>query len=206
MSESQTIWHELLARLGVTQARAAILWQGIATAYTEPHRHYHGLSHIDALATALEPLKSRLEDPDAALLALVYHDIVYDPARADNEERSADRLASDVADSARAQRHILATKHHNSDDDPDTNLVLDLDMGILGASWPAYLTYAQGVFREYLPVYGRDAYAKGRAELFLKPTLNKPRIFLTAEFAGREDQARQNLQTEIDLWASGGFA
>ncbi len=206
MSEARTAWNGLMARLAVPADKADALWTALHTAYTELHRHYHGMSHIDALVAAFVPLRDRFGDPDAALLAIFYHDIVYDPPRPDNEERSAERLIADFPGHERAQRHVLATKHHDATGDADTSLVLDLDMGILGAPWPAYLTYAEGVFREYMPVYGRDAYARGRAELFLKPTLAKARLFLTPEFAEGEGQSRQNLAAELALWADGGFA
>ncbi|MEI9906239.1 MAG: hypothetical protein WDN06_21755 [Asticcacaulis sp.] len=205
MSTRET-WNGLMSRLAVSADMANALWADLSAAYTQPHRHYHDISHIDVLVAAFMPLRERFEDADAALLALFYHDIVYDPARPDNEERSAEWLATDFPGRARAQRHVLATKRHDDAEDADTSLVLDLDMGILGAPWLAYLAYAEGVFREYVPVHGRDAYAKGRAELFLKPTLAKPRIFLTPDFAARESQARQNLAAELALWADGGFA
>jgi predicted metal-dependent HD superfamily phosphohydrolase len=79
-------------------------------------------------------------------------------------------------------------------------------MSILGSDWPDYLAYAEGVYREYLPVYGHDAYAAGRVALFLQPTLTRDAIFLMAEFAERETAARENLHREIALWQAGGFA
>lgn len=203
---TRNAWDGLMVQLGVAPDRSKGLWVSLLAAYSEPHRHYHALSHIEALVTAFAPMRARFEEVDTTLLALFYHDIVYDPARSDNEEQSAQRLAADFPDSGRAQGHILATRHHAPTEDSDTNLVLDLDMGILGAPWPAYCAYAEGVFREYEPVYGREAYARGRAELFLKPTLAKPSIFLTPDFAIRENQARQNLQAELDRWTTGSFA
>lgn len=202
-------WSELCRDLGTGDDRRGAVWRDIVAAYGEPQRHYHTLSHITAVVANAERLRDRFEDASAALLALFFHDIVYDPARHDNEARSADRLRDafgDVASIDRACAHVLATQHHDAHADPDTNLVLDIDMAILGAPWADYLTYAEGVYREYLPVYGDEAYAKGRAELFLKPTLQRKRLFLTADFAHLEDQAKRNLRVELDLWAKGGFA
>ncbi|ESQ90791.1 hypothetical protein ABAC460_08145 [Asticcacaulis sp. AC460] len=188
-------------------ADGGALWRDIAAAYSEPHRYYHSLSHIAAVAAQFDSVQDGFEDPDQALLALFFHDIVYDPARRDNEAVSAQRLRDALPgiDVDRACRHILATQAHLPSDDPDTNLVLDIDMSVLGAEWPDYLAYARGVYREYVPVYGPEAYAAGRVALFLNPTLERDHIFLTSAFADRDAQAKQNLIAERELWQTGQF-
>lgn len=200
--ELAEIWYELAGRLSL----APDMWRDIVAAYGEPQRHYHTLDHVAAVATDFMLLTTRFEDPDAALLALFFHDIVYNPERSDNEERSADalRAALDGEVAERACAHILATKKHEAETS-DAALVVDIDMAILAAPWPVYLRYAENVAREYLPVYGTDAYAAGRCEMFLKPVQNR-RIFLTDIFAPREATAQQNVRDELALWASGAFA
>lgn len=210
MDDLRGEWAALCERM--TLAAADDLWREIAVAYGEAQRHYHTLTHIAAVTRDWREARGQFSDPDAALLALVFHDLIYDPARADNEAKSAERLRVLLADSldvhrlSRAEMHIVATKSHAHTDDKDTNLVLDIDMAILGAAQADYLAYAENVAREYLPVYGLDAYAAGRANLFLRPTLTRGPIFLTEAFAGREDQARRNLAEELELWNSGAFA
>ena len=196
------VWDDLARRLGI----GLEVWPAIVAAYGEPWRHYHTLDHIAAVVAEFLPLRDRFEDPDAALLALFFHDIVYDPARSDNEERSADALSAvltgSIADLACA--HILATKKHEACT-ADAALVVDIDMAILAAPWPDYLRYAENVAREYLPVYGIEAYAAGRCEMFLKPVQDR-RVFLTEVFAPREAAAQRNIRDELLLWTSGGFA
>ncbi|ESQ75835.1 hypothetical protein [Asticcacaulis sp. AC402] len=198
-------WFDLAARLGL--AEPGFLWGDLSAAYSEPHRHYHTLTHIAATVVQFNSVRDRFDEPDQALLALFYHDIVYDPARRDNEALSADRLRDSLPgkDTIRACRHILATQAHLKSDDPDTNLVLDIDMSILGAPWPEYLAYARGVWREYAPVYGPLAYAAGRVAIFLTPTLERDHIFLTPAFSDLDATARHNLGAERDLWQSGEF-
>jgi len=200
-TDLQQLWDGLAGRLGLS----AEIWPTIVTAYSEPQRHYHTLEHIAAVVADFLPLRGAFADADAALLALFFHDIVYDPARSDNEERSAEilraRLEGDTAD--RACAHILATKKHEAST-PDAALVVDIDMAILAAPWPDYLRYAENVAREYLPVYGPDAYKAGRCEMFLKPAQHR-RIFLTEIFAQREDAAQRNIRHELALWASSGL-
>lgn len=203
----QARWKDLAEALGILK-RADEIWQVMYTAYGEPHRHYHNLTHIRAVIRNADHLRGQFENPDVAALALFFHDIIYDAARSDNEDRSADLLRDTLPeiDTTAAESMIRATKSHRQTDDADTNLLLDIDMAILGTGWPDYLAYAQGVYREYLPVYGHDAYAAGRVATFLEPTLTHDRLFLTPDFAGRETQARDNLHREIALWREGGFA
>jgi predicted metal-dependent HD superfamily phosphohydrolase len=201
VQELESVWQNLAGRLGVGPE----VWPNIVAAYGEPQRHYHTLDHIAAVVADFLPLRDRFDDPDAALLALFFHDIVYDPARSDNEERSADALAAvltgRIADLACV--HILATKTHEAGT-PDAALVVDIDMAILAAPWPDYLRYAKNVAREYLPVYGAEAYAAGRCEMFLKPVQER-RIFVTEIFAPHEVAAQRNIRDELALWTSGGL-
>lgn len=206
------VWMNLSARLGVDPKQSEIIWREIENAYGQPHRHYHTLTHIEAVVRHWQAFQSQFIAPDAALLALFFHDVVYDAAKSDNEERSAGMmhalLSASVDDKMLAQAafSILETKHHQATGDADTDLVLDIDMAILGAPWDTYLSYAENVAREYIPVYGLDSYAAGRGTLFIEPTLAHDRLFLTEAFAGLETQARENLSTERDLWQSGAFA
>ncbi len=202
-------WSDLATRLGVTPEP---LWSELVAAYSEPQRHYHTLTHITNIVAQFEAMRDRFTKPESVALALFFHDVVYDPARPDNEEKSADwlcdRLEDDLAGPVlkHAFDCILASKGHRASGDADTDLFLDLDMSILGAPWEDYLNYAKGVAREYLPVYGLEAFAAGRPALFLEPTLAADRIFLTEPFALLEAQARSNLAAELDLWRSGRFS
>ena len=118
------------------------------------------------------------------------HDVIYDAARSDNEAQSAtkmnEKLCGFVDDAilASAAFSIEATRKHASTPAPDTNLILDLDMAILAQPWPVYAQYAQAVMREYLPVYGEEAYRQGRPKLFLEPTIAHGDVFLTDDFMG----------------------
>ena len=212
MIDLQAEWTKLCADLGVEAAYGAQLWTCLAEAYGEPQRHYHTLDHIAAVVGDARRLRDRFARPDEAVMALFFHDIVYDPQRRDNETRSADKLDTwlgrrlDGGVLAFCRRAIEATAAHAGQEDADIDLLLDIDMAILGAPWEIYLRYAEGVAREYLPVFGFDAYAAGRMRLFLEPTLQRDRLFLTEPFAGLEDQARANMAEELAQWTSGVIA
>lgn len=141
MTDVQAEWTRLSGSLGIDAGSGEVLWRTIVTAYGEPQRYYHTLNHIRAVVADGSQLRGNFKAAGAALLALFFHDIVYDPARHDNEEKSADllrallgsQIAPQVLDSA--CRSILATKSHTSSRDADTDLVIDIDMAIVGSPW-----------------------------------------------------------------------
>jgi len=151
-------WDGLASDLRLPATLTAAAGQVLADGYNEPHRRYHTAVHIEAMLTKLAEVRAHFDDPEAAGLAILFHDLVYDPVRNDNEALSAEalhRLLDGHVDPARLDRacaHILATRRHEATGDSDTDRVLDLDMAVLGAPWPAYGAYAIGVRDEYLPV------------------------------------------------------
>src|SRR5690606_32680521 len=148
-------WRPLLDALGcepdfITELRER---------YGEPHRRYHGVAHIDALADVFEQVAAGpgWRQPAEVALAILFHDAIYQPGRADNEARSAElareRLADwDHVDVERVVALIEATAAHgaaNTDGDPDLGHFLDTDTAILGAPPAVYDRYARGVLEEY---------------------------------------------------------
>jgi len=78
----------ILREHGITAADV----KKVVAAYAEPHRYWHTEQHVlsmlDYMSTHLDwPVNAR--DRDHLVLAACYHDVVYDPERTDNEERSA---------------------------------------------------------------------------------------------------------------------
>jgi predicted metal-dependent HD superfamily phosphohydrolase len=57
------------------------------TLYSEPHRHYHTLVHVQDLLTKFEQYKFLVEAHEEIEAAIWFHDALYDPTRYDNEER-----------------------------------------------------------------------------------------------------------------------
>jgi len=179
--------------------------------YAEPHRAYHGQSHIDAMLAGLAALGPAVADPAAVELAIWYHDAIYDPAARDNEARSAALLRAEMADAihparlATAARMIELSAGHTLPPDltgplrEDAALFLDLDLAVLGAEPAVYDAYEHGIAAEYEPVYGADAYRVGRAA-FLRGLLARDRLFLTDRFHRALDvAARANLRRALGL-------
>ncbi len=182
---------------------------GLRRRYAEPHRAYHGQSHIDAMLLGLHGLGTAIADPAAVELAIWYHDAIYDPAARDNEARSAALLRQEMAGLAApallesAEMMVRLTAGHalpaelSGPRRGDTALFLDLDLAVLGAPPDAYAAYERGIAAEYLPVHGAAAYQAGR-EAFLRGMLDRPRLFHTARFhAALDAQARTNLRAAL---------
>ena len=175
--------------------------------YSEPHRRYHGVAHIDALAQLFEELATGpgWRRPAEVALAILFHDAVYEPGRSDNEARSAtlarERLASwSEIEVDRVAALIEATAAHGvarTEEDPDLGHFLDVDMAIIGAPPDAYDRYARGVFEEYAPTVPESAFRRGR-RAFLQAQLSRATLFHTPWFSDRfEALARQNLAREL---------
>ena len=176
-------------------------WSVLATRYSEPHRHYHTLAHV-------EHLLELLPHADETVIAAVwFHDAIYDGAM--NEERSAalarealTELGFDAGAIALVEQMILATKHHSPDALPENALAfLDADLAILGSDRTRYDEYVAQVRREYAHVPD-GAFREGRNAI-LRAFLERPRIYFTEEFRARfEQRARANLRREVS--GSGG--
>jgi predicted metal-dependent HD superfamily phosphohydrolase len=197
-------FRDLWSALGAAGDPAPVA-RNLLARWSEPHRHYHTLVHLEACLAGLDAHRALAADPAAVEAALWFHDAVYDPRASDNEVRSA-ALAATVLRAARVsgetiariENLILATRAHQAeaDGDPDTALLLDLDLAILGAPPAAYQAYAAAIRREYAWVPEAD-YRRKRAAILAR-FLQGPRLYLTAPFFARhETAARANLAAEI---------
>jgi predicted metal-dependent HD superfamily phosphohydrolase len=157
--------------------------------YAEPHRRYHTLAHIEHCLREFPPEEA--QDPASVLLAIWYHDAIYDPRRSDNEERSAELLLQDFPAARRAADLVLVTKHHQAAD-PDAELVVDIDLAILGQAPADFDRYERQIREEYDWV-PEPVFREKRGAL-LRAFLARPRIYRTDAFRERlEAPARANL-------------
>lgn len=192
-------------RLFPGQTEQLQLLHALLEAYAEPSRHYHNAAHIAAMLRQSDSCAELLQDKTVTDLAILYHDIVYDASRKDNEEASAGRAAAELKQSGvsdeqivRVTDLILATKHHTADGPiNDLHYLLDFDLGVLGAAPHGYDAYADGIRKEY-SMYPDALYNPGRKAV-LTHFLEMEFIFKTPFFRERfEAQARVNLQREYD--------
>ncbi len=178
--------------------------------WSEPHRRYHDVRHLAQALAAAEHLAAG-EPPRQVLLALWFHDAVYDLKPGQDEELSA-RLAVNhlaraelpAAEADEVARLVRLTARHVLDagDDPDGALVLDADLSILGQIPGRYDVYVRDVRLEYGTVPDAD-FTRGRIAV-IDGLLGLDPLFSTE--AGRdawEAAARQNLTAERRRWTEG---
>lgn len=195
-------WQALLKAVGASTVPGE-WYERVMNAYNEPHRHYHSRQHLAECLAEFEAARHLTQEPVAAELALWFHDVVYDPKAADNEEQSAALAVQCMEDCGvggavpnRVSRLILATKHHEPGPDGDSAVVIDVDLAILGRADARFREYEAQIQREYGWVPG-TLYASKRAEI-LERFLARERIFATDWFADKyERQARRNLEASI---------
>ncbi|MEW2357276.1 metal-dependent phosphohydrolase [Spirillospora sp. NPDC029432] len=178
--------------------------------YGEKHRRYHTREHLTAVLDRVDEWAEHAADPGAVRLAAWFHDAVYDPERADNEERSA-RLAgrmladTDLPDETIAEvvRLVELTESHApAAGDRNGAVLCDADLAILGSGPERYAEYAAAVREEYAFV-PEDFYRVGRAEV-LTGLLDLPALFHTPDARERfESRARHNIETELLLLRAG---
>jgi predicted metal-dependent HD superfamily phosphohydrolase len=195
-------WQGLVVQLDITREKAGVAFDALVGAYSGASRYYHNLRHLEAVLNFVGRLADLAEDLPAVQLAAWYHDVVYDPRAADNEEQSALLAEKGCASwgleggrTARVGAMIRATKTHQGDD-ADTLVLLDADLSILGADEGDYDRYAAAIRQEYGWV-ADETYRQGRAGV-LEGFLRREHVYRLERMRGwREQAARDNLAREI---------
>ena len=197
-------WHEAWLSAGA-RALDPGLHAALIESYQEPRRGYHTLQHLREALALLPRWAAAAPNPPRVALALWFHDAVYDPRAPShaNERRSADWARSaawacgtsdDTADALHTL--VMATCHDAEPIGPDAQLLVDIDLAILGADAARFDEYERQVRAEYAHVPD-DAFREGRRRI-LQQFLDRPVIYRTA--AARhalERAARANLARSI---------
>lgn len=177
--------------------------EALRRAWREPQRHYHSLQHLSECLDLLRAHRDVAERPDELVLALWFHDAVYDPRGKDNERRSADwatralgQAGADPAATARIHALILDTAHTADPAPGDPSLLVDVDLAILGAAPERFAEYERQVRAEYAWVPG-FLYRYKRRQLLRQFAKREPLYRTPALRARLEAQARINLAQAI---------
>lgn len=194
----QSSWNRCWSRLGA-QGDGLALMQTLIAAYEEPQRKYHTLQHLTECLALLSHHRQMAAEPAEVEAALWFHDAIYDVTAHDNEARSAswavEALSAAGVGAERAERvrqHILATRHSALPQGKDQQLLVDIDLAILGAPRARFVEYENQVRAEYAWV-PEPLFRQKRAEV-LTEFLGRQPIYNTAMLrAALESQARENL-------------
>lgn len=191
-------WHAL----GVTAPDDALRLE-LQRRYGEPQRHYHTMQHLGECLAWFDQEQALAERPGEVALALWFHDAIYDVHAHDNEARSADWArqalqAAGVNDAAADRVHalVMATRHDAVPEGRDAELLIDIDLSILGAERARFDEYERQVHLEYGFVPEEIRLPRRRA--ILQRFLDRPAIYTTPRMhALLEARARENLQRSI---------
>ena len=173
--------------------------------YAEPRRRYHTVQHLAECLAYFELAQDLPPHPADVELAIWFHDAVYDPRRHDNEKLSAEwarhALSGAGAPAETAQRVsdlVMITRRHPENVVAlDAQVLIDVDLAILGAAPARFTQYEQQIREEYahLPIW---TFRWKRAEV-LRGMLNRQRIYNTPRFHDAlEAIARENLRRSLE--------
>jgi pantetheine-phosphate adenylyltransferase len=163
-------------------------WSDISKKWSEPHRYYHNLNHLMDILRQIDLKYPKIgKERDILILSAVFHDIIYNPSRSDNEKKSADFFIR----SCKKENNItelvydiiLSTEKHES----STKLgkeFNEMDMDVLNRSVEDLLNWEILIRMEY-EIYPNKLYKEGRLN-FLNTIIRK--------FKNNED----NIYTLID--------
>ncbi len=192
----------LLRRLG---ARTPVdeVYAALAAAWNEPHRVYHGASHLVDCLEQLDGAPAEGADRMVVEAALWFHDAVYNPRATGNETRSAAWASRALAKAgvpppagAEVARLILLTRHTAPAADPAGSLACDVDLSILGREPDRFAEFERRIRAEYSWV-PEDTYRAVRADI-LEGFLRRSPLFLTSHFRRKyEAQARCNIEGAV---------
>ena len=196
-------WRKFCKRAAPEYPEIFLMGEQLDRHYAESHRAYHTASHILQCLGELDKIRSQTDNPLEVELAIFFHDVVYNPKAADNEEQSAKialetgqkmKLSGEALD--RIVRLIEGTKIGNLPETNDERLMEDIDYSILGQSRDAYEKYVLGVHFEYNWV-PENIFCEKR-EKFLHKLLEKEHLYYTSFFQERYDHAaRENIKWEM---------
>lgn len=194
----------LFARFFDAASAPPALRRFILTELSRPERRWHGLVHHALMLRQVSRADHDARERRLLTLAVLFHDIVYDATRSDNEEASAATAGRWLVgeDARSVQRLILATKTHDlGAADPVTRTLLKADLAVLWTNSAAlYRFYAEGIRAEYAHVPDA-AYREGRVAVL---TQLQARV---GPMIGSPHQARltRNLAWERAELAAGRF-
>jgi predicted metal-dependent HD superfamily phosphohydrolase len=152
----------------------------IVDCYGQSHRYWHTPQHLYEILEGVKELhkekKITKKEYSILMIAAIFHDIVYDPKRTDNEEKSVEYMMvrydvdashadENINDLNKIQEVILDTETHSSQD-PLSKKFNKLDTAILDAQFIEMLDWENKIYKEYKWA-GWKQYKKKRIQFLL---------------------------------------
>jgi predicted metal-dependent HD superfamily phosphohydrolase len=197
-------WNSFWQHIGGETAAGDALFAELIARYNEPHRAYHNLQHIRECLGQFEQVRDQSQSPILLEMALWSHDVIYDPHAKDNEAASATWIATRLStenaiDTTMLTDLIIATEHKTPPETLDAQLLVDIDLSILGSETARFDEYETQIRAEYNFVPD-DKFCIGRTAV-LQHFLARPALYSTPFFHARyEEKARENLARSLQKW------
>jgi len=196
-------WKQLLKNLQIPSEEET--FNKLICAYSEKHRAYHSIKHIEDCLTKLDLSSELLEDLPAVEIAIWFHDAIYRPHSSTNEVDSADWASAFLSASGApallvntVHSLIVATKHDVALSSTDQAVLVDIDLSILGSEPAEYRKFEENVRTEYRLVPG-PIFRSKRAKI-LQSFLDRNSIYNIQQYRELyEESARVNLENAIQL-------
>ncbi|MBP9757579.1 MAG: N-methyl-D-aspartate receptor NMDAR2C subunit [Candidatus Pacebacteria bacterium] len=172
--------------------------------YTDPARGYHGLDHIRFCLDEFETVRHLARHKHALEAAIWWHDVIYDPKRGDNEQKSMEFAEQELVSFgesphfiAKVSGNIMATVHKGGIIDTDQQLICDIDLAGLGTpNFEIMRANSRGIRKEY-SFYPEADYVKGRTAI-LNGFADRDSMYYTPHFRAKyTEQAKQNIRREV---------
>lgn len=203
-------WLDLWQRLGAARSAdsaVADAYAALIERYAETHRHYHTAQHIAECLAHLDTARALCTHEAEVELALWFHDAIYAPRASDNEANSAlwaqrvmREAGLDAGACVRVHALIMKTCHDALPESADEQVLVDIDLAILGADAARFEQYELQVRAEYawVPQFLFDRTRKKILQGFVE----RVPLYATAHFRQRlETSARENLQRALSRLA-----
>jgi len=195
-------WQSAWRRLGAVNADEE-LYRQLVACYSEPHRKYHTMRHLNECLAHLDSMRPLANHAAEVELALWFHDAIYDTSQKDNEKRSAEWARDSVLAAGgtseqadRIHELIMTTMHNAVPAGRDAEVLVDIDLAILGADASRFDEYEVEVREEYSWV-PESLYRAARRKV-LEEFARRQWIYSTELFRfERESRARDNLARSL---------
>ncbi len=173
-----------------------------------PHRYYHNFSHVASSLALLDEHKAYVMDMVIGRAVILFHDVVYVPGAPDNEKKSCEFASQfyhpdqmiQIEAGIMATRHLFPFQRFSGKQGTDLDILADIDLAILGASWTQFVLYREKIRAEYRNA--SDEVFKEGTLRFLRAFLEQSEgdgIYRTEPFCSSEPRARENITLLIKM-------
>jgi predicted metal-dependent HD superfamily phosphohydrolase len=173
-------WYDVEQWLGIPFGGSKEVLASVVARYAEPHRRYHDRHHLLAVLDGVASAGLEGDERAAATIAAWFHDAVYRPGSAANEEESA-ALLGELLQPLTARRELIAraaelicgTARPLAAETRAAGALADADLAILAEEASVYRAYAAAIRAEY-GALDDASFRAGRAA-FLREVLEAQR-------------------------------